>query len=223
MSLPSDAFGLIALIALVFPGLTFTAVRASLQGHNDIDHGASTKALQAIVIGTCLDALYLLVAPGLVVPIVMGKAALLSSEPGIVAITFLVAAVIVPAVLAIAIYGRFGKRGSIHEAAGRARRRLFLTQHDSTPTAWDHALHEVRGGWIRIRLSETGWVGGRWSDDCFLSTYPRPRDIFIKEHWVMGPDGSFICKAPYARGLWIRVNDDNQVEWIKADESGTPE
>uniref|UniRef100_UPI0019CF7859 DUF6338 family protein n=1 Tax=Pseudomonas viridiflava TaxID=33069 RepID=UPI0019CF7859 len=72
-------------------------------------------------------------------------------------------------------------------------------------------------GWVRVRVGVDEWVGGRFADQSYFSTYPEPRDLFIEEPWKMSADGEFIEKVPNSAGVWVAIQAHYIVEWIHAD------
>ena len=72
----------------------------------------------------------------------------------------------------------------------------------------------TRAGWVRIRIADRVWVGGRFGETSYFSTYPEPRDIFIEEQYVMGDLGAFIEPVVRSAGVWVAVTDEYIVEWL---------
>jgi hypothetical protein len=74
-------------------------------------------------------------------------------------------------------------------------------------------------GWVRVRIAPGQWVGGRFADGSYFSTYPESRDLFIEDQYVVKEDGSFGERVPSSSGVWLSIRDDYVVEWL-ADEPG---
>ena len=67
---------------------------------------------------------------------------------------------------------------------------------------------------MRVRLADGVWVGGWFSTDSYMSTYPVAPDLFIESAWKMDADGGFVSKVPNTRGVWVAIPPGTVVEWV---------
>jgi len=215
MNVPANAFGVLALVVLVLPGIVWVSVRTAVRGRRPNDADVAGRVLQALVISVALDAAYLLV---------LGPAAVrrltAATDPGAAGIRTTAAAVLVlgiavPALLAYLVHGE-PEWKPVHRRAPKwlALPRRTTTQQ-SIPTAWDKAAPNL-GGWVRIRLADGKWVGGWIGDGSYVSTYPEPRDIYVSDQHDMAKDGTIGAMLPDSAGFWIALQDGDLVEWTNA-------
>lgn len=214
MNVPTNAFGVLALIVLVLPGIVWVAVRTAVRGRRPNDADVAGRVLQALVISVALDALYLLV---------LGPAAVrrlaAATEPGApgvrtTAAAVLVLGVAVPAVAAYLVNGKPALQ-QVHRRAPRwLKLPLRTTANQSTPNAWDWSAPNLGGRWVRIRTAEGKWVGGWFGNGSYLSTYPEPHDIYVVDQHAVAADGTIGDQIPDTAGVWVKLKDGDIVEWI---------
>jgi hypothetical protein len=67
---------------------------------------------------------------------------------------------------------------------------------------------------VRILLPDRRFIGGLYGDGSYVSTYPEPRDMFIREPWVLSETGSFLRKIEGSLGTWLTIPDGAIVDWL---------
>lgn len=213
MDVPTDAFGVLALVILVLPGIVWISVRTAVRGRQPNDADVAGRVLQALVVSVALDATYLLAVGSGAIDRLTAAADIGSRDARLAAGSVLVLGIAVPAVLAYLVYGEPEWKPVHH----RAPRWLVLprrtTTQQSTPTAWDKAAPNL-GGWVRIRMSEGQWIGGWVGEGSYVSTYPEPRDIYVSDQHNVAADGTFGEAIPDNAGFWLAIRDGDVVEWI---------
>lgn len=214
MSLPSDGLGVLFYLALIVPGVVFISVRAQLRGFRDVDRSVGARILLAFVVSAVFDAVYVASIGPRVVTRVQSGAELTAGEVRTLGWLFVLLAILIPALVSWITYGGGPLLRPLHEIAGKLRTKITDSRYESTPTAWDLVATTTEAGWVRVRLADGVWVGGRFGDSSYFSTYPEPRDLFIQEQYVMSEDGAFGDPLPLSGGVWVAVGDDYLVEWI---------
>lgn len=201
-------------LALIVPGVVFISVRAQFRGFRDVDRSVGARILLAFVVSAVFDAVYVASIGPLVATRVQSGAALTAGEVGTLGWLFVLLAIFVPALVSWIAYGGGPLLRPLHAIAGKLRTKITDSRYESTPTAWDLVTTTTEAGWVRVRLADGVWVGGRFGDSSYFSTYPEPRDLFIQEQFVMSEDGAFEEPLPLSGGVWVAVRDDYLVEWI---------
>jgi hypothetical protein len=220
MTLPTNAFGVAALVILLLPGIVWTTVRTAVRGRLPDDRDVAGRVLQAVVVSTVLDTFYLLLLGNTAVKAARGAATGRPEHPRLAALTVLVLAVIIPAGLAYLAHARPTLRPATSGPLTRGRlagRRFPLPAlgHEPTPTAWDKAAPSLGGHWIRVRLDQGKWIGGWYGNRSFVSTYPEPRDLYIEDQHHVDADGTIGPQVDGTAGVWLAIKDDQVVEWIR--------
>lgn len=215
MTLPSDGPGILAYLALIVPGLIFIAIRAQLRGFRDVDRSVGARILLAFVVSAILDTLYLVVLGGPLLERLQSGKSITPGEVTAAAWLFLLLGIVIPVLVSWVIYGDGPILRPLHKGFARARAALTDSRYESTPTAWDLVATSTKAGWVRVRLGDGVWVGGRFGDNSYFSTYPEPRDLFIEEQYAMARNGGFQHPLPSSAGVWLAIKDDYQVEWFR--------
>lgn len=213
MSLPTDAFGVLFYLALIVPGVVFISVRAQFRGFRDVDRSVGARILLAFVVSAVFDAVYVAAIGAPIATRVQRNEELSPGEVGALGWLFVLLALVIPAVISWIVYGGGPLLRPLHLAAARLRAKITDARYESTPTAWDLVTTTTEAGWVRVRLADGVWVGGRFGDNSYFSTYPEPRDLFIEEQYVMSETGEFGAPLPLSGGVWVAVRDDYLVEW----------
>jgi hypothetical protein len=213
---PTSAFEIVAIIVLLLPGLVFAVVRRTLRGFQYDDLAIDSRIAQALVISVLLDAVYLVTSA----PLIAGMVDLSQDPPRILdpvglGLTVLVACVGIPGALAALIYMPFRPRFRLEGETGFVIRGRRTIRADSVPTAWDKAASVPDNRLVRVQRPGIGWIGGLYAENSYVSTYPQPRDIYISVQMEVSPEGVFGEAVADTDGVWLRINDDDIVEFVK--------
>jgi len=214
---PTDGIGIISYLALIVPGVIFILIRSQLRGFRDVDRTVSGRILLAFVVSVIFDAIYVAILGPLAMKRLESGDAITPDEVSTVAWLFIATGIVFPAITSWVIHGDGKLLRPLHQAARRLRVRLTDSRYEATPTAWDLAATTTEATWVRIRIDDGVWVGGRFGNDSYFSTYPEPRDIFIEEQYAMGKQGEFLAPVPSSAGVWVAVIDEYLVEWLHDD------
>lgn len=215
MNVPTDAFGVLALVVLVLPGVVWVAVRTAVRGRRPNDADVAGRVLQALVISVALDAAYVL-ALG---PTAVDRLTAAADDPGAQSVRTTAAAILIlgvgiPALLAYLLHGEPAWRRVHPRAPAWLKIPRRTTAQRSTPTAWDRAAPNLGGTWIRIRLGDGKWIGGWYGNGSYISTYPEPHDIYVSDQHDVAPDGTIGVQIPDTAGFWVTLKDGDVVEWL---------
>lgn len=103
-------------------------------------------------------------------------------------------------------------------------------------TAWDYALHEREGAWIRCKLKSGVWVGGVFANKVngtnnskkrsYASGYPEPHELYIEPTVILDEDtGEFLFTGDKPQfglgGLWLKGEDIAILQIIDGPEGKT--
>jgi hypothetical protein len=214
MTIPTTATAIAVYLALVVPGVVFVGVRVRMRGFVLSDVQIGSQLLLAFVVSVIFDAIYASAFGSAIVERVQQQQPPSDREISDWAFAYLGLAVGIPAVVAALIYL---PRGPVRRLLHWVRTKSPALRFESTPTAWDLVTTQTTANWVRVRVGADEWVGGRFADQSYFSTYPEPRDLFIEESWEMSPQGEFHAKVPNSAGLWIAIQDHCIVEWVHAE------
>jgi hypothetical protein len=229
MPFPTTAFGVVAVVTLLVPGLVYELVRRGLRGFRFDDLTIDARVAQALVVSVVLDAVYLIAVGSHVQEVVsFGGDNVVVEHPATLGVAVLIGALGVPAMLASVRYSPYRLRSRPSTSAeSNARRRLHATAleklplhlerkvfYTGVPTAWDWGATNPAQRMVRVRLPDGRYVGGLFGPGSYVSTYPEPRDLYLSHQYHFKEDGSFGAPALKAAGLWLRISDDHIVEFF---------
>ena len=216
MTIPTSSFQLIFYLALLVPGVVFAAARVQLRGPRAADRSVAARILEAIVASAIFDSIYAAILASEVARALRDIRGYIAENLVSTVSIFLIGGVLIPYLVAWAIYGKVPFLAVISTIwTQKLRPRLTASQEASdTPTAWDYGNKAVVEGWVRVRLAPGVWVGGVFDERARFSTYPETRDLFIAEQWSIDEDGAFISPVVGSQGMWLAVRDDYVVEWL---------
>jgi hypothetical protein len=217
--IPTSVASAFLIVVLVIPGFVFGSIRAALRGPRGVqDTDLSSRIATSVMTSVVFDAGYLIAvgiaSPHLVADLAVSPVTFFESYPLALGMTALVCAVLVPAIIATGFYLRFER-----DEDGRWRRR---GGYRNFPTAWDRAAPGLGGTFVRIRLPDGRWVGGWYSSESAIGTYPHGRDIFIQRQYVMDSDGKFEEPVVGSSGVWLSIGDQHVVEWVASEQHPGP-
>ena len=92
-------------------------------------------------------------------------------------------------------------------------RKLRLEPVHGIPSAWDWKFMASRAQWITVYLNEGGEVLAKYDADCFVSTDPNERDLYISNvyRWVEGK--SEPEKDERVEGLLLKGDSIDRIEF----------
>jgi hypothetical protein len=214
VTLPTTAFGLVVMLALVLPGAVYSSVRTAVAGHRPVDREISSRLLIAVTAGTLLDSVYLLVLGPSLKTLTEHSASGMPQHPRLLGLGVLVGCVLIPATVAFLVHGRphWGRVGL--PVLRHVPLPVRGTAFEPTPTAWDKIAPTKGGKWVRIRIGEGKWVGGWFGTNSFVSTYPEPPDIFIEDAHHVDEEGAIGAAVASSAGLWLKLREGDIVEWL---------
>lgn len=217
MDIPNSVGQLAIALFLVTPGVVYQLTRSRLRGPTPDDASATNRILRALAFSAALNGIYAIVAgPNLYRMVSDSQTHLLSWSGALehlrsIGWLALLLYLIVPAVIA---------------AAGAAMTKYFprlrnswpqlpRLSYDPTPRAWDWAFSRTKDTtYVRILTTDGRWIGGRFGEDSFVSSYPEPREMFVESAWRMDDDGNFVEAQPNSAGMYLRCDDIRSVEFI---------
>ncbi|WIB13304.1 DUF6338 family protein [Curtobacterium sp. MCPF17_052] len=209
--MPTDAWAIGAYLSLLVPGIVFIAVRARLRGFVKVDTQVGSRVLLAFVVSAIFAAVYAAIYG----PYVLVRTSMAGTPTPVEVLgwsfAYLGLAIAVPALTAWLIYR---SDGTAERVWNWLKDRNGGARFESIPTAWDLGATRTTAGWVRVRLAPGDWIGGRFEDQSYFSTYPEPRDLFIQEQWKLTDDGAFDEPVEGAAGMWVSIRDDYIVEWV---------
>ncbi len=85
--------------------------------------------------------------------------------------------------------------------------RGWITAPQKTSFDWVFGLQ--KGCWVKVRLNDDSWVGGRFdkSNNSFASAFPEPGHLYIGELWRLDDAGDFKEPLTDGPGLILRPTD----------------
>lgn len=80
------------------------------------------------------------------------------------------------------------------------------------PKAWDDLFGRKEPLWILVHLKNGHLIGGLYAENSFASSFPNPQDLYLEEIWKVDANGRFIEKIERTRGLLIK---DEEIEYLE--------
>ncbi|MDA5147591.1 DUF6338 family protein [Streptomyces sp. AD681] len=202
--MPTTFLQLAVVITAVLPGITYQFTREHARGpfvrHDDLGE----RLLRALAASLVLDIAYVLLFGRVLtdrLPLSAARWEKLSASPRPAALLALLLLIVVPAAAAFAV--------SLRERRGRP------TQYVTTPSAWDHVFAGLGPCFIRVRLKSGSWVGGWYGGASYASSHPATaHDLYLESAWRMAPDGRFLSRVDLTRGLYVRLDDVEVLEFV---------
>ncbi|MBK0420572.1 hypothetical protein JD292_00545 [Leucobacter sp. CSA2] len=223
MSLPSSYLEILIGIAILIPGLTYATVKRRYLGTREADYGTGARILDALYASLFFLILYVLLGVfflGWRFTDLGGDAlaSLSSMHPQLSSVAVATLLMVIPALCAV-VPAKIGFRSTkIWGKTVWLPRRKRRGRHPE-PRAWEVAgARAQEQQFVRVRLEDGTYSGGLYGINSAMGAYPLARDLFLEEEYHMSPTGEFIEKVEGTNGIWISVNDNTVVEWLKAEE-----
>lgn len=215
MPFPSTAFEVAAVIVLLLPGLVYAVVRRTLKGYRPDDLAIDSRIAQALVVSVILDALYLALGWRWLSTLVeFENDSIVIVRPVALGLTVLLACGAIPALVAWLLNMPYRPRLRRDDETGLLLKWRRTIRSSDIPTAWDVAASVPDHRLVRVRRRDGTWIGGFYAEGSYVSTYPQPRDIYISVQREMSSDGEFGNVVADTDGVWLRINDDDIVEFV---------
>lgn len=140
--------------------------------------------------------------------------------------------VTVPAVVGTVLGGLYATRTERNGWEGLRRylspeqeTRLLRVALERTPAprAWDNLFSERPNVYLRVRLANDTWIGGRFADASYAGGFPHDTDLYLEETWKMDQEtGAFVGESGLGIPIYIAAG---QIRWIEieAEQTGDPE
>ncbi|WP_137991102.1 DUF6338 family protein [Streptomyces vilmorinianum] len=207
--MPTTFLQLLVVVVAVLPGVTYQFTRERARGplvqHADLGE----RMLRALAASLVLDFAYVLVLGSTLTqrfPLTGSGWEKLAASPRPVALLALLLLIAIPAAAAWAV-----ERG---ERRGRRSARYV-----PTPSSWDHVFSELEPCFVRARLKSGHWVGGWYGSCSYASSHPAAaHDLYLESAWRLTPNGRFLSRVEQTRGLYLRLDDVELIEFITPEE-----
>jgi len=205
--LSQPAGQILAIVLFLIPGLNCTWIIERLAGRTPLS--GPERLLRAISWSLLL---YALASPWLIHldhRVVRGNH-LWTWEPiiGISMIEF-----VAPLVLGVCVV-------SVRRAEWFTSRLGRLTRIDPSVNSWDFAFSSARRFFVRAKLKTGERVGGLFGSRSYASAYPEPQDLFLEQAWRLTEEGLPDGPVVGSRGLLIRQEDIEVLEFIELEVNG---
>ena len=82
-------------------------------------------------------------------------------------------------------------------------------------TSWDFVFSRGQSYFLRIKLRDGERVGGLFGPESNASFYPEAQDVYLQEAWRLDGEGGFEAAVEGSRGLLIRREDTQVVEFLE--------
>lgn len=82
--------------------------------------------------------------------------------------------------------------------------RIGLGYVARTPSAWDHAMAQPEGSWVKVHLKDGGGVvAGIFGKDSFASLDPNRADVYLQQAWQIDAAGTITVPVVDTDGVWV--------------------
>ena len=97
--------------------------------------------------------------------------------------------------------------------------RIGLGFVDRTPSAWDYAMDQPEGSWVKVRLKDDGGeIAGLFGRLSFASLDPNRADVYFEQVWRLDGFGTFVEPVPGSEGVWIAHDVIASIEFLSRPE-----
>lgn len=215
MTVPGTVAQVLFILLAMMPGFVFSAVRARRRGPSPDDQELSVRLLRSFGVSAALLGAYTVLFGSWGVQQIVGAqgrpaTGLIVDSPRQAALLAIILIGVIPAGLAV--LDDLRQDGRLDFWKIRLR---YQGRYHAVPSAWDFAGPQLGDTFIRVRLNDGTWVGGWFSADSFLSSYPEPRDLFIQSQWKLDETGRFIERVEGTRGVYVSCGQADVIEWVE--------
>jgi len=225
MGIPAGSFAIAAFVIIALPGFIYAAVCRWFRGESAADRDVPLTIARGAIFAVAMTAVYLATfGNDLFASLQPGSQAdsLTVTHPGDLGRAVLLLYVVVPVVVSFILNLRHvkwdhpkfltGNNGKAFRGSGWVRLPRSRHGYSSIPSAWDYAASQNHNSWVKVKRANGDWVGGWYTDESFVTTYPEPRSIYIAHQHTMKPDGTIDEPIPQT-GVFLSIDDDDIVIW----------
>ena len=93
--------------------------------------------------------------------------------------------------------------------------RVGLGYVDRTPSAWDYAMDQPEGSWVKVRLKDDGGeIAGLFGRHSFAALDPNRADVDFEQVWRLDEAGTFAGPIAGSEGVWIAHDVIAYIEFL---------
>lgn len=227
MDLDQMATGWPFLIAAT-PGIAYAGTRGYARGMANAHTSIASRIGEGLVAAIVFDLVYILLLGDWLIE-TLGATGLQANPRG-AALAVLVFGLAIPAAAAWTLHRGHvwktpskgvlpplvnrGRRARIAVAGWTAYTGRIVRRFSSIPRAWDFALPDRGGTFVRIETAGGRFLGGYFAENSFFSTYPEPQDIFVELQYRISDTGEFGDPVKDSLGFWYSFAPGDTIEWI---------
>jgi hypothetical protein len=210
------------------PGIAYAGTRAYARGIANAQTSIASRIGEGLVAAIVFDLVYILLFGNWLID-TLGIAGL-QADPRGAALAVLAFGLAIPAVVAWTLHrGHLWKtptKGVLPPLLNRGRKARttiagwtaytgrVVRRFSSIPRAWDYALPDRGGTFVRIETAGGKFLGGYFAENSFFSTYPEPQDIFVELQYRMSSTGEFGDPVKDSLGFWYMFAPGDTIEWV---------
>lgn len=198
----------LTVLLTVIPGFVYQGARSYFRGPTPDEREISVRILRALALSGIFALVYVALFGSLLTTRIFDPDRYLGS-PRLWALAALGLLFVVPFVVAALVHMRNARR-QYPELKGLQLFRIY----NPTPTAWDFASTGLEPGFVRVLTKDGLWIGGYAGEGSFFTGYPEARELYLEVAWSLDNDGVFQIPVPNSRGMWVRCDDAQVVQFI---------
>ena len=95
----------------------------------------------------------------------------------------------------------------------RLLRCIRLEPVHGIPSAWDWKFMRANSQWITVHLKDGTAILAEYEKDCFVSTDPNERDLYLSNVYTWGEDGEDPVRDTRIEGLLLKADSIDRIEF----------
>ena len=95
----------------------------------------------------------------------------------------------------------------------RLLRCIRLEPVHGIPSAWDWKFMRANTQWITVHLKDGATILALYEKDCFVSTDPNERDLYLSNVYTWGEDGAGPVRDTRTEGLLLKADSIDRIEF----------